>query len=78
MTIEQRDSLFANIKLLIEKHNETRETLKDLVVAIEWKMDGDKTVRGWEKRRAEALYNTGLGPKPMHIYLKERKNDQSK
>lgn len=68
MTREQADSLYPKIKDSVDNHLKAVELLKKLVISIEWevgKSNGEGfTTDSWDKRRAEVLYSTGLGPKP--------------
>ena len=83
MTREEADNLFALIKEIVEKQNEARETMKKLVATIEYgvcKSDAGQGVAVsqyvWLQRRAEALYSTGLGPKPYRPMRWVRKEQE--
>lgn len=68
MDDEKWEHIFAGMKVLVEKQEAVRETMKDLALSLEVKRLKERgeslTIDGWRKRKAEVLFKIGLGPKP--------------
>lgn len=66
MTDEKAAKLLGSIKDLVEKQDEARETLKKLVLSIEYErikgVGEHVSVEMWAKRKVEVLHRAGLGP----------------
>jgi len=68
MTDEKANRLFASISDIVKKQDEVRDTMKKIVLAIEYerlKSAGEHvSIYMWNKRKGEVLHRAGLGPKP--------------
>ena len=67
-----------HIRNIIANQQEQRKTLVKLVLTLLNKEEGPMTVDMWEKRKAEALFNAGLGPEPINMRLKRERDERKR
>ena len=68
----------ASIRELIAHQQEQRKLLVQLILAILNKEEGPMTIHEWTKRKAEVLWDAGLGPEPDHIRRKRVWDERKK
>lgn len=77
MTDVEAENLYDMIGAIVQNQNEARETMKKLVISIEFKRMKDTgkgvTINDWDDKKAEILHRVGLGPKPRHMLIQERR-----
>lgn len=67
---EKLNKVVATVKQLIEKQNEERKLLGEIICTVAYKEEGPFTIDEWERRKHELLSQAGLRPSPIPFRIR--------